>query len=204
MDDTHKTKSQLVDEVRELRRRMDELESEVEECRLAKRGMEMEKDRTRSLIQDSPVFLVAIGPDGKILLVNNALLDVMGCSRDQTSNMETFTALIPETDHEALSRIFGTFRARTAEQKTETGLYTKDGRQLLVEWHGRTVYDPNGMLKALFCIGIDATERRKGDEELLERVQKVRSCHFNQSGAKREIYEFSYSRTNRFLAFGSK
>jgi hypothetical protein len=83
MNDTHKTKNQLIDELQELRRRAGELESLVEECRLAKAGMEMEKDLFKSLIQDSPVFHMAFGPDGKILLVNNALLDVIGRTRDR-------------------------------------------------------------------------------------------------------------------------
>jgi diguanylate cyclase (GGDEF)-like protein/PAS domain S-box-containing protein len=145
--------------------------------------MEMEIELYKSLIQDAPVFLVAVGPDGKILLLNNALLQVIGRTRDEIVGKETFTSIIPQTDHEALTRLFGMIGIQAVEQKTETSLITREGRQLLVEWHGRTVCDPNGMIKAFFCIGIDVTEQRKADEELLQTKEYLENVLENSPDA---------------------
>ncbi len=143
----------------------------------------MEKELYKSLIEDSPVFLMAIGLDGRILLLNNSLLSVIGRTRDEIISKESFTSLIPETDHEALSNLFRVIGISTAKQKAETGLITESGAPMSVEWHGRTIRDSNGMIKAILCIGVDVTERLKSDEELMQTKEYLENVLENSPDA---------------------
>lgn len=143
----------------------------------------MEKELYESLIEDSPVFLIAVGLDGKILLANNALLNATGLTQDELLTKESFAALIPEADHDALARLFGIIGIGSARQKAETGLITKSGCNIAVEWHGRTIRDPSGMIKVILCIGVDVTERRKTDEELMQTKEYLENVLENSPDA---------------------
>ena len=43
---------------------------------------------------------------------------------------------------------------------------TKEGRELLVEWHGRPVFKEDGEFNYFFGIGIDITEHKHAKQKL--------------------------------------
>ncbi|MDR3553660.1 MAG: PAS domain S-box protein [Syntrophobacteraceae bacterium] len=143
----------------------------------------MEKELYKSLIEDSPILLMAVGLDGKIMLANNAFLNAVCFSGDETASIGSLTSLIPETDHEALSKLFGMTAIGFAKQTVETGLITGSGRRMSVEWHGRAVRDSNDMTRAILCIGVDVTERRSSDEELLQTKEYLENVLENSPDA---------------------
>ena len=53
---------------------------------------------------------------------------------------------------------------------------TRDGRELLIEWHGRQIFKPNGDFDYFFGIGIDITER-KAEEEISRKVVELDALH---------------------------
>ncbi|MDR3566836.1 MAG: PAS domain S-box protein [Syntrophobacteraceae bacterium] len=143
----------------------------------------MEKELYRSLIEDSPIFLTVVGLDGKILLANTALLKIINGAADAIDSKVSLTSFIPEKDHEALSKLFGMTAIGFAGQTVETGLLTRSGDLLSVEWHGRAICDPDGMVKAILCIGIDVTEKRRSEEELRQTKEYLENVLENSPDA---------------------
>lgn len=143
----------------------------------------MEMELYRALIEDSPIFLVEVGQDGKILLANKALLDTLGKTHDEVVGKEFFTSFIPEIEHEKLNRLFGMIEIRSAERKVELELLTGSGAPLQVEWHGRTIREPGGLIKNFLCIGVNVTERKKGDEELIQTKEYLENVLENSPDA---------------------
>ena len=120
------------------------------------------------LIEESPVFMLELGHDGRILLINKALLQVIGRTKEEVAGKEYFTGIIPESDHDALTRLFGTVGPSPKTIMLETHLIAADGQLRLIEWHGRAVFDSEGLGKIICCVGTDITERRSNSEELLQ------------------------------------
>ena len=143
----------------------------------------MEMELYTSLIEDFPVFLVAVGHDGKIQLANNALLDVIGCTKSEIVGIKSFTSLIPESNHEALFKLFGMIEISSIEQKVELELITASGDQLLVEWHGRKIRDPGGAIKAVVCLGVDITQRKINDVEQIQTKEYLENVLENSPDA---------------------
>ncbi|GAJ21844.1 unnamed protein product, partial [marine sediment metagenome] len=53
----------------------------------------------------------------------------------------------------------------------------KDGQELLVEWHGRSIFQKNGELDFFFGLGIDITERKKMEKHLKESEVKLKKLN---------------------------
>ena len=118
----------------------------------------------RVVIRDFPEFLAMIGPDGLILLMNDAFLKAIGRGRDEVVGKEYLTDFIPENDHGALAKLFGSFGPTPGPARVETGLICGSGEVKTIEWHGHSILD--NQRQVLYCVGNDVTEARRGTEEL--------------------------------------
>ncbi len=159
-------KSGVVSEAAELRERTKEHKSFTKEHPSATGNTRIHEALYTWLIEDSPVFTLALGPNGRILLINQALLQVLGRTKEEVVGKEYFTGFIPESDHDALTRLFGIIGPSPKTVRLETHLIAADGQLRLIEWYGRTVLDSEGLSKVICCVGSDITERRRRREEL--------------------------------------
>jgi two-component system, cell cycle sensor histidine kinase and response regulator CckA len=140
----------------------------------AQEALRRERDFVDSLLQTSPVFFVAIAPDGRTMMVNETLLDETGRQRDQVVGVDYMATFVPEDERAALGRVFSKLIEAQGPTVTENHVLTADGRKLLVEWHGRPVLRPDGTPEFFFGVGIDITERRR-TERALARAQNLES-----------------------------
>ena len=162
-----------------LQKAHDELEQRVEERTV---DLKKERDFNKLLIQSSPVFFIAIDPDGKIMMVNDALLDAQKYTNDEVIG-KYFLSFIPEREHSELLKRFEKLSSHHEIASGENYLLTKDGREIFTEWHNRLVFDKNGELDFVFGFGFDITDRRAKEEELrkhrehLEELIKERTAN---------------------------
>jgi len=145
---------------------------DVTELRQAEEALRSERDFNRNLIDTSPTFFVAIAPDGKTLLMNQAMLDALGYAADEVVGKDYLTTFVPKADRERLSVVFQSLMESTEPTRNENSILARDGKELLVEWHGRQVRNADGTLDYFFGVGIDISDRR-GLEEQLRQAQKM-------------------------------
>lgn len=155
-----KKKGMALGEVAALRERIQELESSMGLSSPADGLARIQDDFQKSLIDDYPVYLAAVEPDGRILLMNQALLSVIGRTREEIAGKDYLTSFIPESDYDALSRLFVFIGPEPRVKRVETGLIAADGQPRQVEWHGRAVLAPGSRMKITCCVGVDITERQ--------------------------------------------
>jgi len=165
-----------------LREQIRELESFVKGDH-PKGALQLEADMCRSLLDDSPVLLVTVGADGKILMANDAMLRLIGQTKEEVFGREYLTRFIPECDHEVLSDILGDHGPRLKVMRLETGLLTGDGLLRLIEWHNRSGMDPSGQAKITYCVGMDITEIRQSTDELQQTKEYLENILENSPDA---------------------
>lgn len=157
-----------------LHRRIAELEHTAAEREQIEEKLQRERDLNTTLIQTSPLFFVAIGADGRTLMMNDTFLQALGYAAEEVVGQNYVKTFIPERQHKALSRIFKALTPEHEPSKNTNNVLTKDGRELLVEWHGRTVNKEDGTLDYFFGVGIDVTEHKQIEEALREREEQYR------------------------------
>jgi len=139
---------------------------DITERKRAEEALRQEKDFNQTLVQASPLFFVAIGPDGKTLMMNEAMLHALGYTTDEVVGKDYLSTFVPVADRERLLPIFEKLVNQKESTLNENRVLIKDGRELLVEWHGRPVFKANGELDYFIGVGIDITHRRQAEEKM--------------------------------------
>ncbi|HOO37701.1 MAG TPA: PAS domain-containing sensor histidine kinase [Deltaproteobacteria bacterium] len=121
---------------------------------------------SNTLIQTSPVFFVAINPEGNILMMNDEMLGVLGYTHDEVRDSDYLNTFVPEREHDLYRDGFRKLVASNKTTNTESHVVNKDGRELLIEWFSRPIFTEEGDLDFIFSVGSDITKRRNFEIEL--------------------------------------
>lgn len=154
MDDQNKTKEELIKELAETRLVQDELRRE--------------KEMTSGLIRNSPAFFSVLNAEGKIVMINDSMLQALGYSLDELINQDFAEMLVEDSDRETWLKIFEKMTSSKSDILHVTRVRAKNGAQIIVEWHGRSLYNQKGEFDFFFGIGINVTARKKAEEKSAE------------------------------------
>jgi PAS domain S-box-containing protein len=148
---------------------------EEEKRRRAEEALRREQEFTQLLFDTSPAFIVAIGTDGKTIMMNKALLETLEYSEEEIRGKDYITTFVPEDDHTMTAEVFRKIVGGGKESINENRIRSRSGRMYLVEWHGRPVIRAGGDVEFFVGVGIDITAREKADAELRESEGKYRA-----------------------------
>ncbi|MCY3019220.1 MAG: PAS domain S-box protein, partial [Planctomycetota bacterium] len=140
----------------------------------AEEALKKERDFSETLVQACPAYFVAIGADGKIMMMNESMLNALGYRKEEVLGKEYLSTFVPEEDRAEVSRVFRTLGSSPESTASTNRVLTAAGAKLLVEWHGRTIFKENGEADYFFGIGNDITERQRLDGELRQSERKYR------------------------------
>ena len=133
-----------------------------------------ERDFNKILIDASPAFFVAINAERKTLMINPTMLTALGYTEEEVIGTDYLSTFVPASDHRLLIHDFE--QRVTSHQPSihENRVMTKDGRKLLVEWHGHSIMKSNGTLDFFFGVGIDITRRRQAEKKLKKAFTEIK------------------------------
>jgi PAS domain S-box-containing protein len=147
---------------------------DITERKQTEQELEKEKYFNQTLVQKSPAFFVAIGTDGKTIMMNDSLLQALGYAEEEVIGADYLNTFVAEPDREKLAVIFKNLTKHKKSTINENLVLTKDGRELLVEWHGQPVFKENSQVDYFFGVGIDITEKKNAEEKLKNSEEKYR------------------------------
>lgn len=130
----------------------------------AEEELRKERDFNKTLIQTSPVFFVAISAEGKTLMMNEMMLHALGYTIEEVVGKDYLSTIVPDYDRKMLSKVFVNLVKKKKSTLNENHVVTKDGQELMIEWHGRPIFKSNGDFDYFFGVGIDITERKRAEE----------------------------------------
>lgn len=161
---------------------------EIAERKRTEEELRKERDFSSSLVQASPTFFVAIDPVGRTLMMNDAMLSALRYTIDEVAGRDYLSNFVPESDRSTLSGIFEQLIKSKKPTINENRVLTKDGRELLIEWHGRPVFKASGDFDYFFGVGIDITESKRIENALRESEDKYKTI-FETTGTATVIIE---------------
>ncbi len=141
--------------------------------RQAENALKDEQDFTRLLLDASPAYFVAIGADGRTIMMNKALTDALEYTPEEVRGADYLTTFVPEEEREKVGRVFREIASDGKITVNENWITSKSGKSYLVEWHGRPVKQMAGKPDFFVGVGIDITGRRQAEDALRESEQKL-------------------------------
>ena len=145
---------------------------DITEQKQAQRELRKEKDFISTLITQSPTFFVAIDAHGKVMMMNTTMLEALGYNSEEVVGVDYLSTFVPEKDHALLSETMSQIIEQHSNTVNENHVLTKDGRELLVQWHGSPILKEDGNLDFFIGIGINITHQK--ETEIIVQEKEVR------------------------------
>ncbi|MCH7827702.1 MAG: PAS domain S-box protein, partial [Bacteroidetes bacterium] len=134
--------------------------------------LESQRDFNNTLIQSTSVFFVAIEANGKLLMMNDPMLKALGYTKKEVLGKDYLTTFVPKNERNKLSKIFEKLSRLHQRTFNENHVLTKDGRLLLVEWHGAPILKGKEF-DYFIGLGIDITEQKQAENKIRESQQRM-------------------------------
>jgi len=155
--------------------KIEALEKEVAELKQAENKQGFVNRLFNSIIQDSPVFLLVLNPEGGIRLMNDRMLGFLECTIDEVAGEDYLSNFVPDDDKAAVAEACEQLLRSNHPTVNSNHVVSKKGAKLLLEWHGRQMFDDQNELDCLWFLGIGITIRKKTEEELAMSEEKLNS-----------------------------
>jgi PAS domain S-box-containing protein len=134
---------------------------DITERKAHEEALRQERDFVKTLVQASPAFFLAINPDGKIRMINKAMLQATEYKFEDLIEKDFLTTFIPPAERSLVSNEIDNLIKTMQPSLAEYHILSQSGKALLVEWHSRAIVKAEGALDYFFGVGIDVTERKK-------------------------------------------
>ena len=151
----------------------------------------------RTLVQACPAYFVAIDGDGRTIMMNDAMLRALGYNKQSVVGKDYLSTFVPESDRAEVAQVIEELLHSPESAVNTNRILASTGQTLLVEWHGRSIFTPEGAVDYLFGIGIDITQRQRAEDQVrtlnaqLEKRVLLRTSELES--ANKELEAFSYS-----------
>ena len=140
------------------------------------------------IIENSPLLIVRIQPDGTTLYANKAACDTSGYSLDEILSKGWLTLNYPGEKHQQLKKMWADIESNRDVIDYELTITNKAGNDRIIRWHTSNMFDEQDQLKEIIGLGKDITEEKAKELEAertasrlaeAQRVAKIGSWEFD-------------------------
>ena len=170
----------------DLARAIEELQNEIAEREQAEESLRRAEERFRTVFENTIVGLYRTTPDGRILLANPALIEMMGCK-----SFEELARLNLEKEGFDPSMPRSIFKQRIEKEGRVIGFETvwlrPDGSKLFVSESAFAVRDGDGNILYYEGTAQDISKRKEAEEKLMLYQEQLRSLASELSLAEERL-----------------
>mgnify|MGYP000471627043 CR=1 FL=1 len=181
MEDSEKSKEQLINELFDLRKKITELENVKVNHKQTQKKLEKSEELYRNLFENMPGVYYRTDKDGNLIMINPEGAKIFGYSSPEDilgKNISQHLYFAPEERKKYLEEL----EKNNGNLKDfELTLKKKDGTPLIISDTSHYYYDKEGNIAGVEGIFVDITERKKIREELEESKEKYRLLLENQT-----------------------
>lgn len=141
---------------------------DITDLKSSEENLNKEFDRTRLYLDKIETIVLALGPDGKVSMINDHGCHILGYGRDEIigKNWEAFIA--PDNNQSKNKSEFEKIISGKAapDEFCEMPVVSQSGQKITIEWNHTILTDALGQVTGIVCSGNDITERVKNELEL--------------------------------------
>ncbi len=173
MEGRKRTNDQLMNELREMRKRIVKLEAiEIEHRQMEKKLRESE-ERLRNMFNSSPTATTVIDSNGSIIGCNRAALDMHGFSAEKEMLGKSSFELIAPKDRRRATEDWKRIVEEGLVRNLEYAFLTKSGRRFAGGLSARVIRDSSGRPECFVATSKDITDRKETENQIREYTEKL-------------------------------
>jgi PAS domain S-box-containing protein len=128
-----------------------------------------EKEKYETLVENAPLVVYRIEPDGTTVYVNRVVEEILGYTPTEViADREFWTRITHPDDQQNLAKQLRACLAEGKELLLEYRGNRKDGRELFLLNHAIPLTDSEGRVQAVDGIIVDVSERRRLQEQIIQ------------------------------------
>ena len=146
--------------------------------------------------------MIALSSDELVVDVNKRGCEVLGCSRKDVVGKNWFDTFVPEPVRENVKRLFHEMLKGTLRHvHSEYPVVTKDGGELIINWHNILISDEMGNTTGTLSSGADVTEQRQAERAMREMENRLQTTLDGMlEGCQIIDYDWRYAYINESAA----
>ncbi|WP_175498328.1 hybrid sensor histidine kinase/response regulator [Desulfuromusa kysingii] len=144
---------------------------------LTEKALQREMAFSTTLINTAQLIILILDVNGHIKKINPYMESITGYKETEVKGNDWFDTFLPPADNTELRAKFRKTIANIDVNREIYPIETKDGQQLMIEWHNNTLKDEAGAVLGLLSFGIDITERMQIDEKRQELETQLNQKH---------------------------
>ena len=162
----------------------------------AQLALEENERKYRELVENANSIIMRITSDHRITFFNEYAQTFFGYSAKEIIGRSVLGTIVPAVD--SYGKDLGEMlEAVTASPEffasNENENICKNGRRVWISWTNKVVRDENGKITEILCVGKDATERKRIQDENLRYQERLRGLA-EQLAASEEVERWQISR----------
>jgi len=173
--DSEKTKEQLINELSEFRQQVIELKKlEIKGKEVEKALRESEK-KYREMVQNTNVIVLRMDINGCITFFNEFAQKFFGYTEDEILGKNVVGTIVPEMDssyRDLKAMIKDIIKNPEKYAVNENENICRNGERVWILWDNKGVFDKDGHISEILCIGNDITDRKQAEEALRRSQQE--------------------------------
>lgn len=171
MKNAKKTEIQLIDEVADLRRQIEDLKSVELQRKKMETALRKSEKRYRGVVEGQTELIDRCRPDYTLTFVNEAVCRYFGKKREELLG-RSFLPLIADDDRKTVRREIARLSPRRPFLTHEQRVIMPNGEIRWQEWSNQGIFDKAGNLIEIQSVGRDITKQRE-IKIALEDSQKI-------------------------------
>ncbi len=172
MNDSNKTKAQLLAELQELRACLTDLQRSDTERRQAERALRQSEEMYRQLVENALEGVWAIDADAKITFVNPRMAEIFGYTVEEMTGKSIF-ALVDEEGADIFRRNLER-RKKGFKDRYDLPFIRRDGTRAYASVASGPIFDEGGNYTGAITVVADISRRKRAEEGLRESEERFR------------------------------
>jgi len=118
-------------------------------------------------------LILVLDAEGKMITCNRTCQELLGCTKEKMVARPVWEFLLPESERADAAELGRRLRDTHEDTLPEHQIITKDGELRWISWSKSAIGD-NGDVESIIMTGIDVTERRQLERQVVEATEQER------------------------------
>ncbi|MCR4392933.1 MAG: histidine kinase [Dehalococcoidales bacterium] len=151
------------------------VQKEIERRRITQETLQQSEIKYQHIIDNANSIIMEVDPHGNIIFMNKFALGFFGYQEKEILGRNVLGTVIPPTDipgkaaQDLLTDIVS-HPEKYLHNERESVL--RNGEKVWIVWTSKPIFDEDGNLKEILCIGINRTEEKKAEALIAEQLKE--------------------------------